>query len=420
MAIDDTLLELFMGKKPAIERIINPFGCFPQPSYPLDHVGHFSRFPKAYRWVMPAKDLASISPDYASLSGNVGWIDAAQLKAATAIYHGGSFNRMPIEEFKAMADIALDEIANQCYMAEWKSAAELGFIDRIIAEQPAARVANREFLTRITPYMIDRLKSGSFVLMDLGVGNGGSSVAIVDSIPQEMRRDITLLAVDVMPDAVNASRALFEQKGVGNVVPVVTLAAKMHESDVLAGYMGKVDGFVSGACIHQNTDFDSIFGTIKGLMSPGGTVWIWDWIHTAWIHPYLKTGYNIPDQNPPGISGRGIDGVREMLKVWVGLHGWGVTEQEKSEGQTLGLYQRKLLDDFNFSVTRNGFIFNSWLDANLCGKTPPNGRSPYFSAEAHCDPFIYRNLLGTHFGNYAVEQIKGTPLLFGFHSVKRA
>lgn len=417
MSVESDLFEVFMDPeaKP-VAQLVHPYRDAP---YPMSHIDTFARYPKGYRWVGPASDRSWIHPSYADLEGMMGWIDLADLKNSV-IQYVPAVARMGDDEFRAYADVALDRMAAVRYRDEWKSVAELGAIKTIIAEQPAARVANDSHTTKILPYIRERLGQGhDFVLMDLGIGEGGSSVRTIEALTPEERERVTLIAADIMPDAVRISKERFKGLGVGNVVPIGAMAQYMHESPELMLYQGEVDGFVSGACIHQNTRFDDVFGTVHNLMAPGGKLYFWDWLHMAWVHPVVIAGYNIPETTE-GLPGRGVEGVREMFKVWPGLHGWGPTPEEQEGG--VSEYQARLLREFDASVRTTGFNYHRWLQNNLAGHEPPNGRGPYRSAEAHCDPFIYKHYLEMFFGEgrVNVEQIEGTPLLFGFSVEKSA
>jgi hypothetical protein len=155
-------------------------------------------------------------------------------------------------------------------------------------------------------------------------------------------------------------------------------------------------------------------------MAPNGQLRFWDWLHLGWTAPYIRPGYNIPETTE-GLVGRGVEGVREMFKVWVGLYGFGVSEEEKAQGKILGVFQEKLLQDFDKQIKTDGFEFHKWLEQNLVGKNPPNGAGPYQSAESQCDPFTYKYYLDVNFGRGSTktEQMSGTPLLFCFSVDKK-
>ena len=422
--LENRLFELWMDEKLRdVQSVVNPSAGarYTDPTeLPSRRVDTLFRHMKEFRWKGSAAGRAWISPDYAELPGQVGWIDMDELEGVTARYVP-ELDRVGFPyEVRGVFDVVGDRIAHVKYQDEWKSVKELGDIAVIINEQPAARVANETHCTKVTPHLIERLQRGGAVLMDLGCGGGGSSYRVIEAVPSELRSRLTYLAVDVMQDGVDVCRERFTPMGV-KVVPVTTIAADMHDKPQIRAYKGKVDAFVSGACIHQNTNFDTVYSAVHELMAPRGQLRFWDWCHLAWSAPVLRAGYNLVETTE-GLPGRGVEGAREMCKVWVGLHGYGLSPQEKDRGEALGRYQKKLLADFERGIRGEGFDFTGWLQANLDGQEPTSKVTPYRRAEAHPDPEVYRHYLDRYFGRGAtkIEPVPGTPLLFAFSVDKAA
>ena len=381
-----------------IQNLLNPHRNSP---YPLCKQDHLSRFPAEFRWI----------------GKKGGWIDASQLKAAVAEHFPVMKSRRNLA-FIFIVNPVLDRVARARYADEWKSVAELGFLDRIIGEQPAAQSANASTGRIAAAHLQKAIETnGTAILMDLGCGELGTTVPILNNLPADDRHKFTFILVDVMEAALQrSSKRLIEDCNVNpqNIITVRMFLQDINQMLVLEQFAGRVDASVSGACIHQNPNFWPIFQAVYRFLAPGGMFRYWDWLHPLWKGPVVSAGWNLRKSE--------IQAAREMARIWVGLHGYGLTVQEKQQGLKLSSFQQKLEADFDDDVQRAGFSFEKWVDTNLAGIKPPNGKCPYRWAEGHRPPEIPEHYLREIFGagNVAHDRFPGTEILHGFVAMKPA
>ncbi len=393
MGIEEGVAEILQSRSEEggfsrIQDILNPHRKKP---YPMDHIGDFSRYPIEHRW--KEKDLR----------GNEnGWIDAEKLKDAVQTIDPGVATIRDINGFKEIADRALNLRADSAYRGEWNDVQQLGDIDKIIGENPAAAEANKIIADRILPTVLEKLHKGdTFQLADFGIGQLGTTKRIVAGVPPGLRKNLHVLGVDVMDDARRISTEMLtssnpEYGGLPqkNVHMIESMFGQLHKNDKIWQYKRKVDGVVSGAAIHHQSHVRPFFETVYELLSPGGQMEIWDWLHKLWIGEVVKIG------EYGNVSELYKQGLKEMAKVWVGLHGY----DDK--------YKDMIEQNFDETIYKTGFNFHAFMNRHLVGADILEEKKTEFqSAEGHRDEYLYNDTIFDVFDTVVMYPIADEEML---------
>ncbi len=404
----------------SVQDVINPFR---NRFYPLSNVGPSCRFSTWDWWSNTSTSMCRLGwmsrEDLwrALLDAGVSLTpDAPKKPHVSASFEQSATNPVARTKEMALVDEALLRRALSSYRKEWEGVAALRGLDTIISQQPAAVVANEVTGQMTAPHLEAVLsQNGRAVLMDLGPGTLGTTASVLSLIETKLLSGLTVVLADVMDEALVQSRARLQNEfhiPADHIVCVETFLQGMEQNEALGRFTGEVDVVVSGACIHQNPDFPPIFRFVHSLLRTGGLFRYWDWLHCLWEAPVVKRGVHLR-------TNRDLLAAVEMAQIWVGLWGYGVTPGQRAAGERLSDLQIEVASRF-WETVANGFNFLRWVETNLVGIEPLNGKSPYCCAEAHQDPRRVYDMLKMAFniGNVKRDFFSTSDTLCGFLCTK--
>lgn len=175
------------------------------------------------------------------------------------------------------------ESANKAYQAEWAA----GNKDQVaLVGQALAQAGFKNFneiLQRDTARTVSKITHCSLLedtvtIADIGAGPGGSALAIIKALPEEIKQQTTMLLVDPSKESLASAGQLMENEGVK-----YELFTGM-DIEVLKNWPDKsVDILTGVASVHHHAEIP--FDEYTRVLKDGGSAVFADWHHDLWEHP---------------------------------------------------------------------------------------------------------------------------------------
>jgi len=177
-------------------------------------------------------------------------------------------------------------LSEQKYLEEWELTSEQGYAD--IAE--AAKMAglgdaNQLLNEACSQYVINEIeKQGKTLnILDVGAGNGNTSLSIAKRVGRLEKPIITL--IDVSPKALSEAEVKLERTGYKNGTNFFTESIRDSESD-LHFKEESFDIIISVAALHHHADLKVGLQPLVKLLKKKGLFIIGDWFNSLWEHPF--------------------------------------------------------------------------------------------------------------------------------------
>lgn len=122
------------------------------------------------------------------------------------------------------------------------------------------------------------------VIADIGAGAGASAVAIVEALPDDVRRKTAMILVDPSKESLKTAEQLMEEQGVNHRILIGT------DTEVLRELRSQsVDILTGVASIHHHVKIP--FKDYARVLKIGGFAVFADWHHDLWEHPARVLGF---------------------------------------------------------------------------------------------------------------------------------
>lgn len=246
--------------------VLDPFN---RRQYPLNILGTFARVP----------------PDYLESHVNIGNLMRLIVANTQNQELRVALNSLDLGSYRMALRRAIHAVGDLSYDYEWSDVVTFSNIDSLLEGMAAYRSRNIHAVRSIKGQLINIYKgSEPVVLLDIGSGVGGTSVELFNvleelrrdgSIPQNYRQRTRLVLLDASDVQLTAAyREISRRFDFQNISLIQSNFRNLAKA--LERYNGKVNIAVSGAAICHVTQKGEFFKALHSVMSPGGTVSIWD------------------------------------------------------------------------------------------------------------------------------------------------